>query len=59
MNGYLKDVTLVREEYEMGSTRKCLQSQVGREGPGRVSGQRCGGRGEPDLILGEGKEMKP
>jgi hypothetical protein len=36
-------------------------AQVGREGPGRESGLGSGGRGrgEPDLILGEGKGLKP
>jgi hypothetical protein len=43
----------------IGERRK--QSQVGREGPRRESGWWGADRvrGEPDLVLGEGKGLKP
>jgi hypothetical protein len=55
----------------LGREKKAITNQEGeregerereREGPGRESGQGwwgVGGRGEPDLILGEGKGLKP
>ena len=38
---------------------KMIMGGRGREGPGRESGQGIRGRRKPDLVLGEGKGLKP
>mgnify|MGYP006914893019 CR=1 FL=1 len=44
----------------LGREKKAITSgEGGRDLGGKVDSEELGGRGEPDLVLGEGKGLKP
>ena len=45
---------------QLGEKKKLITSgEGGRDLGGKVEGGRVGGKGEPDLVLGEGKGLRP